>query len=197
MPRRMSFAMTVAQVRAGAKDVTRRLGWEHLQPGDVLEAVEKAMGFKKGQTAPPPICRIRVIKVSRERLDRISSKECAREGFPNMKPREFVAMFCKAMRCEPTDTITRIEFEVIPQFAVSLIGLGGDPPTERTYEAPTAQHAAMLFAADDWGSWQDDPACYQRTLIARRVVPAEQTSDEAMRVNVDVHGMYRAPRGEV
>lgn len=40
MPRLMSFAKTVPQFRDGTKDVTRRDGWKHLRPGDVVEAVE-------------------------------------------------------------------------------------------------------------------------------------------------------------
>ena len=45
MPRNMSFAMTTQQVKDQTKDVTRRFGWLFLKPGDILQPVEKAMGF--------------------------------------------------------------------------------------------------------------------------------------------------------
>jgi len=49
MPRNMSFMLTTAQYCARTKDVTRRLGWANLKPGDMFNGVEKAMGLKKGE----------------------------------------------------------------------------------------------------------------------------------------------------
>ncbi len=49
MPRNISFSMTTPQFIDGSKTVTRRMGWKFLKPGDVLCAVEKGMGLKKGE----------------------------------------------------------------------------------------------------------------------------------------------------
>jgi len=49
MPRLMSFALTEQQMRDQSKTVTRRRGWGFLKPGDTLYAVNKVMGFKKGE----------------------------------------------------------------------------------------------------------------------------------------------------
>ena len=49
MPRNMSFALTTNQVKKKEKTVTRRCGWWFLKPGDVVNAVEKSMGLKKGE----------------------------------------------------------------------------------------------------------------------------------------------------
>ncbi|MCK9592988.1 MAG: hypothetical protein M0Q91_13370 [Methanoregula sp.] len=45
----MSFFLTTQQFIDGTKDVTRRLGWAFLKPGDHFMAVEKAQGLKKGE----------------------------------------------------------------------------------------------------------------------------------------------------
>ena len=47
--RRMSFSMTEPQFRDGSKDVTRRLGWKFLKPGDRIMGVRKCMGLAKGE----------------------------------------------------------------------------------------------------------------------------------------------------
>lgn len=89
--RLISCSLTEPQVRAGTKDVTRRLGWLMLKPGDRLMFCRKIMGRKKGE----PLVRIRAIKVTyvhRERLDLMITRpnygkvECRREGIPNMTP---------------------------------------------------------------------------------------------------------------
>lgn len=41
--RRMSFMLTETQYVDGSKDVTRRLGWLTLKPGDKFMGVNKAM----------------------------------------------------------------------------------------------------------------------------------------------------------
>ena len=46
--RNMSFMLTTAQIRAGTKTVTRRLGWKFLKPGDRLMACVKCQGLGKG-----------------------------------------------------------------------------------------------------------------------------------------------------
>lgn len=116
----MSFAMTTQQVRAGTKDVTRRMGWKKAKPGQVCTAIEKGQGLKKGEKIVP-IRQIRIVSAYQEQLRRMIDEpvygkhECIREGFPNLTPFEFVAMFCAANNCEPTDYPMRIEFEYLPE----------------------------------------------------------------------------------
>ena len=57
MARNMSFAITTSQVRDRSKTVTRRLGWRFLKRGDVVCAVVKNMGLKKGEKVQR-LCRI-------------------------------------------------------------------------------------------------------------------------------------------
>lgn len=71
MPRNMSFSMTTEQIRNRTKTVTRRLGWEFLKPGDVVNAVVKAMGLKPGEKVER-LCQLRVKNVRRERLSKMS-----------------------------------------------------------------------------------------------------------------------------
>lgn len=116
MPRSISFAMTTEQFLNGTKDVTRRVGWEKLGPGNVLYGVKKAMGLKKGEKVER-LGMIRVKSVRRERLDAMLSdilyghEEVRREGFPDWHPAEFVVFFCNGHGCKAHDIVTRIEFE--------------------------------------------------------------------------------------
>jgi hypothetical protein len=113
--RLMSFFLTTAQYLDGSKDVTRRLGWLNLQPGETVMGCKKSQGRRNGE----PVVRLGaadIVSVRREPLRRMMDEpeygaaECRREGFPNMTPAEFVAMFCKHMGCEPDRVVTRIEF---------------------------------------------------------------------------------------
>lgn len=117
MPRNISFSMTTPQFMAGTKDVTRRMGWENLKAGDVLRAVEKCMGLKKGEKMKS-LDLIRVVSARRELLDEMTRDpdyglvECKREGFPEMVPSEFIEFFCRGHTgAFPKRPITRIEFE--------------------------------------------------------------------------------------
>jgi len=112
MPRNMSFAMTTSQVYRREKDVTRRFGWWFLKPGDVVNAVEKAMGLKPGEKIVR-ICQIRVIDARPEPLNAITKEDCKREGFPEFEPSDFVGMLTSHYKCEPTKTVNRIEFEYL------------------------------------------------------------------------------------
>jgi hypothetical protein len=112
MARVISFMLTEPQLRAGMKDVTRRLGWRQLRPGTELTAVRKAMGLKKGERQER-IASIRVKSVRRERLDAIDDDDVRREGFPDMTREEFIAFFCKANKCKPDRIVARIEFEKV------------------------------------------------------------------------------------
>jgi hypothetical protein len=116
--RRMSFMLTAPQMRARTKTVTRRTGWAWLQPGTLLLAVVQARGLPKGAPVRE-LGVIRVRSVRSERLDALLAPGRARwargevvaEGFPELTPAAFVAMFCATHRCAPDDVVTRIEFE--------------------------------------------------------------------------------------
>ena len=110
MSRRMTFAMTKPQLLDGSKTDTRRMGWSKTRAGDRITAVEKCMGLRNGEKQVV-LAEIVVTDVRREPLDAITPEDCAREGFPDMSPAKFVAMFRKAMRCQSSDQVTRIEFK--------------------------------------------------------------------------------------
>ena len=112
MARNISFALTTQQIRDRTKTVTRRLGWKNIKPGDMLNACVKCMGLKKGEK-PERLAVIRVVSVSREELCLCTTADAAREGFPDFKGWEFVAMFCEHMQCDATAMVTRIEFEYV------------------------------------------------------------------------------------
>lgn len=112
MPRNMSFSLTTDQVRNQTKTVTRRTGWRVIKPGDIINACVKCMGLKKGDKVEK-ICQIHILSTRWEPLHIISDEEVIREGFPDMTPKGFVEMFCKANKCRPDEVINRIEFEYI------------------------------------------------------------------------------------
>lgn len=111
MPRNMSFAMTIDQIKDRSKTVTRRVRWHDLQPGTILNAVEKNMGLKKGEKVKR-ICQIRILDVRRERLNEITIRDLDKEGFPDMSMEQFYKLFQK-QGATPTDFVNRIEFEYI------------------------------------------------------------------------------------
>lgn len=109
--RLMSFSITTEQMYAGTKDVTRRLGWWKLAPGEQLCAVEKAMGLRKGEHVKR-IGIIEVVSIRQEQLWHITSEDVIREGFPEMSIGEFCAMFARSHGYCGFDTIiNRIEFK--------------------------------------------------------------------------------------
>ncbi len=108
--KRISFMLTPRQLLDGSKDVTRRLGWKTLKPGDRLLAVSKCMGLKPGEKAEV-YGPIEVISVRREPLWQCDSHEARREGFPEMSWGQFVEFFCRTHKgCTPETEVTRIEF---------------------------------------------------------------------------------------
>lgn len=134
--RNMSFALTTEAVRKKTKTVTRRVGWQFLLPGDLIQAVEKCQGLKKGEKMRR-LAVLRVETVRRERLDLMNDetgyglREAALEGFPDLTGKQFVAMFCathtvpdtrpwglpkrrrQAFPMLPCDEVTRIEFTYV------------------------------------------------------------------------------------
>jgi hypothetical protein len=111
--RRMSFALTERQLLDRSKDVTRRLGWRDLKPGDQVLAVRKAMGLKRGERQVV-LGTIRIVSVRFERVDAIDADDVRREGFPDETAAGFVAFFCRANGCKPDAEVTRIEFVFAP-----------------------------------------------------------------------------------
>lgn len=114
MPRNISFALTKEQFLDRSKCVTRRMGWASLKAGDVLMGCEKCMGLKPGESIRR-LGLIEVLDVRVERLDAMfidpyGSLEAAKEGFPEMDGRQFVEMFCRHMRVDARQLVTRIEF---------------------------------------------------------------------------------------
>ena len=119
--RNMSFALTTSQILDGSKDVTRRLGWVFLKPGDLVRPVRKAMGLRPGEKLDVLRDPIRIVSVRREPLRMMTDdteygfEEVRREGFadhPDYRwPSTWVAMFCATHKgCTPDSVITRIEF---------------------------------------------------------------------------------------
>lgn len=112
MPRNMSFMLTTEQFINQTKTVTRRLGWDMLKVGDILNGCEKCQGLKKGEKINR-LGQIRVRHIAKQPLNNITQGDCVREGFPEMTPAEFVKFFCDHNGCTPYTLVNRIEFEYI------------------------------------------------------------------------------------
>jgi hypothetical protein len=115
----MAFSHTAAQILDRSKTVTRRTGWRYLKAGDLLQAVEKSRGLKKGERVRE-LAVLRVVNVRVEPLSRLvtdaryAEDELPREGFPCWSRDEFVAMFMRVNRLTSTVvTVTRVEFEYV------------------------------------------------------------------------------------
>jgi hypothetical protein len=111
--RHMSFALTTPQILARTKTVTRRVGWRFLKSGDLIQAIEKGQGLKKGQRVRK-LAVLRVENVRREPLCYIDAIDVRREGFPGMSDVEFMEMFERTHKgahgfCD----VTRIEFSYV------------------------------------------------------------------------------------
>lgn len=110
MPKNMGFSMTIRQMYDGTKTVTRRLGWGYLKPGEIVCAVERNRGLKKGEGVKK-IGLIEIQSVTQERLDQITPEDCVREGFPDMTPEQFIAMFMRSSGCSASRIVHRIAFK--------------------------------------------------------------------------------------
>jgi hypothetical protein len=108
----MSFFYTTEQIRNRTKTVTRRVGWKDLVPGDRIKAVVKCQGLKRGEKTEP-LAEIEIISIRSEPLYAITAEDCAAEGFPEMGPDDFVAMFCDHMMHRPDWPVNRIEFRYV------------------------------------------------------------------------------------
>jgi hypothetical protein len=115
MPRNMSFMLTTEQIKNRTKTVTRRVGWWYLQSGDIINAIEKGMGLKKGEKVKK-ICQLRIKSALLQELkiEKITKDECIREGFPEMSPEEFIDFLCSHNKqIWYGRSIMRIEFEYV------------------------------------------------------------------------------------
>ena len=117
--RRMAFSHTSPQILDRSKTVTRRTGWRHLKAGDLIEAVEKSRGLKKGERVRTlgvlKVVSVRVEPLSRLVTDaRYAEDELPREGFPCWSRDDFIAMFLRVNSLKSTAVrVTRIEFEYV------------------------------------------------------------------------------------
>lgn len=113
--RNISFALTTRQILEQSKTVTRRTGWAFLRPGEILQAIEKGQGLKKGEHVRR-LGAIQILDVRRERPRRMyddpeyGALEVVAEGFPDFTPAQFVELLCLANNITPDTMITRIEF---------------------------------------------------------------------------------------
>ncbi len=124
--RNISFALTTTQIMEGTKTVTRRLGWLHAKPGQLLRPVRKCMGLRPGEKLDVLRDPIGIVSVRREPLRAMLDdldyglRECELEGFgahPDYRwPSAFVEFFCASHKgCTPETIVTRIEFEFNPE----------------------------------------------------------------------------------
>ena len=102
--------MTTEQIKNRTKTITRRLGWLFLKERELVQAVEKCQGLKKGERVKR-LAVIRINHIMRIKLCFIPTDDCAKEGFPEMSPEQFIRMFCKANKCKRDVQVTRIDFE--------------------------------------------------------------------------------------
>lgn len=107
----ISFAWTTDAFLSGAKDVTRRQGakWILLKRGDLLMAIEKGQGLKRGEKVRR-LDVIEVVSATRVSVASIPHEDLAREGGLWGSTEEFIEMYCRGNRCEPEHLCTRIEF---------------------------------------------------------------------------------------
>ena len=115
----MAFSHTSPQILDRSKTVTRRTGWRYLRPGDLIEAVEKSRGLKKGERVRT-LGVLRVVSVRVEPLSRLvtdaryAEDELPREGFPCWSRDDFIAMFLRVNSLKSTAVkVTRVEFEYV------------------------------------------------------------------------------------
>ena len=120
MPRQMSFKLTQHQMRNRTKSVTRRVGWAFLKEGDLISAVVQGQGLKLNES-PVRIGMIRIIGCRAELLSRVvddpeyGKSEMVLEGFPGMKPEDFVVMLEATNKDANVSIINRIEFEFVEE----------------------------------------------------------------------------------
>lgn len=145
--KRMSFSKTTRQVRERTKDVTRRLGWKNLKPGERFVAIEKGMGLKKGEKQVE-LAVLECVSNRSEMLCEITDDDVRREGFGlNVTRLEFISFFCKGMKATPSTIVQRIEFKY-----VEPVVFGDCPKDGRDWDGQCARCGSTMH-------WEDCPHC--------------------------------------
>lgn len=117
--KRLSVAKTQRQIEDRSKDVTRRLRWKSLKPGEQLQPIQKGMGLKKGEKAVTVGGPIEVVSVRREPLRAMitdkayGDEEARREGFPELSGEQFAKWYAYEFGVSLDEEITRIEFRYL------------------------------------------------------------------------------------
>lgn len=169
MARLLSVTLTEPQVLARTKTVTRRLGWwtdRHgrrlVEVGDELHLVRKSQGRRRSDGTVEPLvvlAAVRVVGVTRERLDEISPEDVVAEGFPEWSPDEFVEFFCSTHRgCTPSSVVTRIEWAYIHQ----PISMRGATAASTTLRLPAVY-------ATDWAKRRHGSAHGRLGVVTARI----------------------------
>lgn len=86
----MACSLTIEQVRAQTKTVTRRhaRSWQRLRVGQELLLVEKAMGLPKG-SHQVVLARVEVTELDARALRPLERADLVAEGFPDADPEEW------------------------------------------------------------------------------------------------------------
>ena len=111
--RRISFTLTIDQVRCQAKTITRRIGWDNLKVGDRLQPIEKGMGLKKGETQTLLGSPIEIVSIRKEPISAITQSDVIAEGFPHWTTVEFIDFLCSKNKCKPSTIVNCIEFKYL------------------------------------------------------------------------------------
>lgn len=146
--RQMAFSRTTPQVLDRSKTVTRRAGysWMALRPGQLVQAVERAQGLKRGEHVRR-LAVLRILDVRLETLAAITADDVRAEGFGDLAPHDFVAFFCRTHRgVQPTSEVVRIAFAYVDD--VEAAPAGNRPMSRRRTrprcqdcQAPCSRHA--------------------------------------------------------
>ena len=88
------------------------MGWNFLKKGDIVNAVERAQGLKKGEKIKK-LCQIKIKSVSKEPLNKITQSDVIKEGFPDFSVDDFVNFFTSHYKIADDVQINRIEFEYV------------------------------------------------------------------------------------
>ncbi len=111
--------MTVDQLLADLKDLTRRDGWLFLKPGEQVMACVKCQGLQKGEKVQK-LGVIEIVSVRRERLIEITDDDVKREGFVNWKKRKFIEFYCETNGGDKKQLVTRIEFRKVGSWPTKI-----------------------------------------------------------------------------
>lgn len=177
MPRLISFSKTKRPIQEGTKDITRRLGWDFLEPAVQLWPVHKCMGFQKGDG--PIRLREKPIVVTDTRKELLNSllsyklpitsyhthhpdllfyseaeawNDVEREGFPGKSPEWFVTMFCELNKCEQDTLVNRIVFRY-QDMHVKFVDRKNLPAVPRDVAVcPICDAGLIIEDIDEWES---------------------------------------------